>query len=171
MANVQATLRARMPLETDLALLADVLDREVDQNTPRGVYVTLFIGILDVERSTLRYVNAGHNPQFLLRARGGIQPLSSTGMPIALYAGHGYKESVVEISAGDLLFFYTDGLVETESEDGDMFGAEQLQALLEGAQREHIDTVLERVEAAASAFRGRAELFDDATMMALRIDA
>jgi serine phosphatase RsbU (regulator of sigma subunit) len=171
MANVQATLRARMPLETDLAQLADVLDREVDQNTPRGVYVTLFLGILDVERSTLRYVNAGHNPQFLLRARGGIQPLSSTGMPIALYAGHGYKESVVEISAGDLLFFYTDGLVETENEKGDMFGPEQLQTLLERAQREHIDTVLQRVEAAASAFRGRAELFDDATMMALRIDA
>jgi sigma-B regulation protein RsbU (phosphoserine phosphatase) len=171
MANVQATLRARMPLETDLAQLADVLDREVDQNTPRGVYVTLFLGILDVERSTLRYVNAGHNPQFLLRAPGGIQPLSSTGMPIALYAGHGYKESVVEISAGDLLFFYTDGLVETENEKGDMFGPEQLQTLLESTQREHIDTVLERVEAAVSAFRGRAELFDDATMMALRIDA
>ncbi len=87
MANVQATLRARLPLETDLARLADGLDRDVDQNTPQSVYVTLFLGILDVERSTLRYVNAGHNPQFLLRARGGIEPLSSTGMPIALYAG------------------------------------------------------------------------------------
>jgi serine phosphatase RsbU (regulator of sigma subunit) len=170
MANVQATLRARLPLEMDLAKLADGLDRDVDENTPRSVYVTLFLGILDVERSLLRYVNAGHNPQFVLRNRGGIEPLSSTGMPIALYAGHGYKEAVVQIGSGDLLFFYTDGLVETESDTGDMFGAERLQALLATEHAEGIDTVLERVEAAVRAFRGSAEVFDDATMMALRID-
>lgn len=171
MANVQATLRARLPLETDLARLADGLDRDIDQNTPKSVYITLFLGILDLEQSQLRYVNAGHNPQFLLRRRGGIEPLSSTGMPIALYAGQGYQESVVDVAAGDLLFFYTDGLVETENERGEMFGAERLQALLAAEHEQRIDTVLERVDAAVRSFRGRAEPFDDATMMALRIDA
>jgi serine phosphatase RsbU (regulator of sigma subunit) len=170
MANVQATLRARLPLETDLATLADGLDREVDQNTPHSVYVTLFLGILDVERSELRYVNAGHNPQFLLHAGGGTTPLSSTGMPIALYAGQGYTESVVPIASGDLLFFYTDGLVETENERGEMFGAERLEALLEVEHAEQIDAVLERTETAVRDFRGKAEPLDDATLMALRID-
>ncbi len=171
MANVQATLRARLPLETDLATLADGLDRDVDQNTPHSVYVTLFLGILDVVRSELRYVNAGHNPQFLLRAGGGLERLSSTGMPIALYAGQGYTEAVVNIASGDLLFFYTDGLVETENEHGDMFGAERLEALLEAEHAEIIDTVIERTEAAIRNFRGKAEPLDDATLMALRIDA
>ena len=170
MANIQATLRARLPLETDLARLADGLDREVDENTPHSVYVTLFLGILDIERSQLRYVNAGHNPQFLLHHRGGIEALSSTGMPVALYAGQGYQEAVVEIVAGDLLFFYTDGLVETENEQGEMFGADRLQTLLEVEHEQLIDTVLERVDAAVRGFRGGAEQFDDATMMALRID-
>ena len=169
MANVQATLRARLPLETELARLADGLDREIDANTPRGVYLTLFLGILDVERGVLQYVNAGHNPQFLFRAAGGLQPLSSTGMPIALYPEHGYTESVVEIGRGDLLFFYTDGLVETENEGGDMFGAERLEALLEAVHAHGIDKVLEEVEHAVRTFRGKAEPFDDATMMALRI--
>jgi serine phosphatase RsbU (regulator of sigma subunit) len=167
MANVQATLRARLPLETELARLAAGLDLEVDANTPGGVYLTLFLGILDVERGVLLYVNAGHNPQFLLRAGGGIQPLSSTGLPIALLPGHGYKESSVDIGKGDLLFFYTDGLVETENEAGDMFGAERLEALLEAEHAHGIDTVLERVERAIREFRGKAEPFDDATMMAL----
>jgi sigma-B regulation protein RsbU (phosphoserine phosphatase) len=117
----------------------------------------------------LQYVNAGHNPQFLLRAAGGLQPLSSTGMPIALYPEHGYTESVVEIGRGDLLFFYTDGLVETENERGDMFGAERLEALLEAVHAHGIDKVLEEVEHAVRTFRGKAEPFDDATMMALRI--
>ena len=171
MANVQATLRARLPLETDLARLADGLDRDVDENTPHSVYVTMFLGILDVERSTLRYVNAGHNPQFLIRERGGIEPLSSTGMPIALYAGQGYQEATIEVTAGDLLFFYTDGLVETENERGEMFGAERLQALLEAEHTQRVDMLLDRVDAAVRAFRGRAEPLDDATMMALRVDA
>jgi serine phosphatase RsbU (regulator of sigma subunit) len=169
MANVQATLRARLPLETELAQLADGLDREIDANTPGGVYLTLFLGILDVERGVLRYINAGHNPQFLLRRSGGIHPLSSTGLPIALYPGQGYKESQIETGAGDLLFFYTDGLVETENEQAEMFGAERLQMLLEAEHEHGVDTVLERVEEAVRTFRGKAEPFDDATMMALRI--
>jgi sigma-B regulation protein RsbU (phosphoserine phosphatase) len=91
-------------------------------------------------------------------------------MPIALYAGQGYKESAVDIAAGDLLFFYTDGLVETENEKGEMFSAERLQRLLEAEHTQRIETVLERVEETVRSFRGGAEPFDDATMMALRID-
>ena len=171
MANIQATLHARLPHETDLARLADRLDRELGQNTSGGVYLTLFLGILDMDGRVLRYVNAGHNPQFVIRARGGIEALSSTGMPIALYAGHGYTEARVELRANDLLFFYTDGLVETMNEAGDMFDAERLQALLEAAQTYDVNTVLARVEEQVTAFRGKTEPFDDATMMALRIGA
>jgi sigma-B regulation protein RsbU (phosphoserine phosphatase) len=169
MANIQATLRARLPHETDLAGLADRLDRELDQNTPGGVYLTLFLGILEADGRTLRYVNAGHNPQFVLRVSSGIIPLGSTGMPIALYAGHGYTEARVELAAGDLLFFYTDGLVETENEQSEMFSTERLQSILESERAESIDTLLHLVEQRVTAFRGRAEPFDDATLMALRI--
>ncbi len=169
MANIQATLRARLPHETELARLADKLDRELGQNTPGGVYLTLFIGILDMDGRVLRYVNAGHNPQFVIRARGGIEQLSSTGMPIALYAGHGYTEARAELHTGDLLFFYTDGLVETMNGAGDMFEVERLQTLLAAAQTHDVDAVLARIEEQVAAFRGETEPFDDATMMAMRI--
>jgi sigma-B regulation protein RsbU (phosphoserine phosphatase) len=167
MANVQATLRARLPLENDLAALAAGLDHEIDKTTPRAVYVTLFIGILEADGRTLRYVNAGHNPQFVLRRDGGIVPMSSTGLPIALFPDHGYRQATIDVAPGDLLFFYTDGLVETENEAGEMFGAERLQAILTREQDAGVDRVLERVEETVRAFRGRAEPFDDATMMAL----
>jgi len=169
MANIQATLRARLPHETNLATLADRLDREMDQNTPGGVYLTLFLGILESDGRLLRYVNAGHNPQFVLHGTSAISPLVSTGMPIALYAGHGYSEARVELGSGDLLFFYTDGLVETENERKEMFGAERLKAILDRERAEGIDAILARVEEHVKAFRGTAEPFDDATMMALRI--
>jgi len=127
------------------------------------------MAILDIDGRLLRYVNAGHNPQFVLHGAAGISPLASTGMPIALYAGHGYSEASVELAAGDLLFFYTDGLVETENEQKDMFGAERLEAILERVRTDGIDTILQTVEERVKAFRGSAEPFDDATMMALRI--
>jgi serine phosphatase RsbU (regulator of sigma subunit) len=169
MANIQATLRARLPHETDLAQLADRLDRELDQNTPGGVYLTLFLGILETDGRILRYVNAGHHPQFVLHASGGIASLGSTGMPIALYAGHGYRESRIDLGSGDLLFFYTDGLVETENERGEMFGAERLQSILESQRAQGIDALLHDIEQRVDAFRDGAEPFDDATLMALRI--
>jgi sigma-B regulation protein RsbU (phosphoserine phosphatase) len=133
------------------------------------VYLTLFLAILDRDARVLHYVNAGHHPQFVLREGGGIHAMRSTGLPIALFAGHGYRESRVELAAGDLLFFYTDGLVETENEAGEMFDAERLQALLVAEQGAGIDRVLERIENEVRAFRGGAEPFDDATMMALRV--
>jgi sigma-B regulation protein RsbU (phosphoserine phosphatase) len=171
MANAQATLRARLPLESDLAKLADEFDRELDRNTPRSVFLTLFIGILEDHGRVLRYVNAGHNPQFLIRRRGGIEPLSSTGLPIALYAGHGYAEARVSVEPGDLLFFYTDGLVEAENAAEDMFGADRLQQLLAEAQARDLSSILHLVEQRVRAFRGEVEPLDDATMMALRVTA
>jgi serine phosphatase RsbU (regulator of sigma subunit) len=169
MANVQATLRARLPLEGNLARLAAQLDREIDETTPGAVYLTLFLGILDVGGHELRYVNAGHNPQFVIRSDTGIVPMPATGLPIALYPGQPYEERVVPVGSGDLLFFYTDGLVEAEDEAGEMFGAERLQTILAAHQTEGVDTILEHVEEAAKRFRGATEPMDDATLMALRL--
>jgi sigma-B regulation protein RsbU (phosphoserine phosphatase) len=170
MANIQATLRARLPLELDLARLLETLDREVDESTPGGVYVTLFIGVLDTERRVLRYINAGHNPQFVLRPDGRLERLSSAGLPLGLLPGQGYAESRLVLDDADLLFFYTDGMVEAENERGEMFSSERLEALLIAEHQAGVGDLLERVERAVQDFRGRADLFDDATMMALRFD-
>jgi serine phosphatase RsbU (regulator of sigma subunit) len=168
MANVQATLRARLPLQDDLAALADLLDRELDVSTPGGVFVTLFLAILDEARE-LRYVNAGHNPQYVLRVDGRVERLSSTGLPIGLFGGHGYKEARVSLAPGDLLFFYTDGLVEAENDRGDQFGPERVEAILIEEHSRGIDVVLERIERDVNAFRGAVEPMDDATLMAMRV--
>ena len=133
------------------------------------MYATLFLGVLDPTTRSLRYVNAGHLPQFVLRDRGEIEALNATGLPIGLLAGRGYAERAVQVAEGDMIFFYTDGCVETESESDDMFGTERLEALLASCRGLGTDVVLQRVEGALKAFRGTREPFDDATMMAVRI--
>jgi serine phosphatase RsbU (regulator of sigma subunit) len=169
MANIQATLRARLQLESDLAKLADSVDRDIADNTPPEVYITLFVGLLDPPRRELQYVNAGHNPQFLLRADGGIDRLDSTGLPIGLLPGRGFEARTVAVEPGDLLFLYTDGAVEAPNEGGEFFDADRLQQALTAASAEGIDEVLVSVERAIRAFRGPADPADDATMLALRL--
>ena len=168
MANIQATLRARLPLEQDMASLADALDRELEASTPPEVYLTLFVGIVDTRKGELRYVNAGHNTQFVLRRESGLERMATTGMPLGLFAGHGYHERSVTLAEGDLLFFYTDGMVETENEAGEVWGVEHLEPLLVEGPNTDVDGVLARVEGAVRRFRGNAEPLDDATLMVLR---
>lgn len=170
MANVQATLRARLPHVANLAQLAAELDHEIDETTPGAVYLTLFLGILDATRHELRYVNAGHNPQFVVRHGGGVDAMPATGLPIGLYPGQPYMEETVSVADGDLIFFYTDGLTEAENAAGDMFGHDRLRASLAGEQTHGVDTVLEHVEQSVRAFRDGVEPRDDATMMALRVN-
>jgi sigma-B regulation protein RsbU (phosphoserine phosphatase) len=169
MANIQASLRTRLALGQDLSAIANALDADIDANTPGSVYATLFIAILDVPAHRLRYVSAGHHAQYILRRDGGLEGMPSTGMPIGMLSGHGYREGTVEVAEGDLLFFYTDGCVEAENAEGEMFGAERLEAVLRSAPATSADDALAVVERDVSAFRGAREPFDDATMMVVKV--
>jgi sigma-B regulation protein RsbU (phosphoserine phosphatase) len=167
MANVQASLRTRLALGQDLAAIAGELDVEIEASTPVPVYATLFVAIFDPRSRSLRYVNAGHHPQFVVRARGGLDRMPSSGLPIGLLAGHGYTEARVELQAGDRLFFYTDGCVEAEGPNDDMFGASRLEAVLTACGPD--DDLLAMVERAVTDFRAGRDLFDDITMMAVSV--
>ena len=166
---MQATLRARLPLERDLAKLAEQLDRDIASSTPPEVYLTLFMGILDQEKRELCYVNAGHNTQYALHFRGGLDRLESTGRPLGLLPGGGFGDRRVSLREGDSLFLYTDGLVEAENETGEEFGRVRLETILVGEHTLGLDHLIEVVDRAVRAYRGIREARDDATIVALKI--
>jgi serine phosphatase RsbU (regulator of sigma subunit) len=167
MANIQASLRTRFALGQDLAAIAREIDLDIEANTPGPVYATLFMGMFAPSTRVLRYVNAGHNPQYILRRDASLEQMSSSGLPVGLLAGRGYKEAHVDLLAGDRLFFYTDGCVEAENESGEMFGIERLEPILRASAGG--DDLLAQVEAAVRRFRGTREPFDDATMMVVSV--
>lgn len=172
MANIQASLRTRLALGQSLADIAEAIDRDLAGTATTRLYVTLFLGVFDPAIRRLLYVNAGHNPQFVLRPNQPIETMPATGIPIGLLAGRGYKQREVSLASGDLLFFYTDGCVETENESDEMFGNSRLETLLVSIATMGPVTperVLQQVEQSVTAFRGTREPFDDATMMAVRI--
>jgi serine phosphatase RsbU (regulator of sigma subunit) len=169
MANIQASLRTRLALGQDLSAIADEIDRDIEASSPGPVYATLFVGIFDPVSRRLRYVNAGHHPQFVLRRGGPLERMPATGLPVGLFAGRGYGEGTLQLDSGDVIFFYTDGCVEMENDAEDMFGSERLESLLVAAPAGTADDLLSRVESAVKSFRGLREPFDDATMMAVKV--
>ena len=169
MANIQATLRARLPIETDLCRLVGTLDQEVAGQTPAEAYLTLFVAILSRDGRRMRYANAGHNSQFLLRADHRAQRLVSTGRPLGLLPGGQYQTVEVDLESGDWLFLYTDGLVEAENSEGQEFGIERLEKLLVEVGPEKVDMILAEVEAQASLHRGGVEAQDDSTLLLLQV--
>ncbi len=171
MASLQATIRARLGAERNLARLVDALDREMGSEEPLAPYYTLFLGLLEGSTGRLRYVNAGHNTQVVLRRDGPADLLCSTGRPPGLYPGGGYEEGVVEMRDEDALFLFTDGLVETEDETGEPFGMSRLEALLKVHRGRDLVALLAQVDAAVREHRGPVEAADDATMVALRFSS
>ncbi len=169
MANAQAALRALLPLEPSLARLVIDLDREVAANTPSEVFLTLFAAVLEADGRALRWVNAGHNPPFVVRAGGGVERLEATGVPLGMFDGMHHDEQRTPVAPGDLLFFYTDGIVEAFDPQGEQYGTERLEELLATVKRSGVDAVLARVDDAVRAFRAGTEPSDDATMMVLRV--
>jgi sigma-B regulation protein RsbU (phosphoserine phosphatase) len=170
MANLQATLHARLPLETNLGRLAEQLDVEIEASTPTSSYLTLFMAVLDAQGRRLSYVNAGHQTQFVLRARGGVEPLESVGRPLGLLPGGGYEQRELELGEGDALFLFTDGLSESEDATGEPFG-DHLPELLGELKGRPTDEILAVVESAVLEHRQGAEAADDATMVVLALRA
>jgi serine phosphatase RsbU (regulator of sigma subunit) len=169
MANIQASLRTRFSLGQELTSLARELDSDISASTPDAVYATLFVALLDPVTRVLDYVNAGHNPQFVLRSSGGLERMHSTGLPIGLLPGRGYGQRRVDLASGDVLFFYTDGCVEAENPAGEMFGATRLEELIISRPASAADDLLAGVERALAEFRSGREPFDDATMMVVHV--
>ena len=168
MANLQAQLQAKLPLDEDLAQLATQLDQEIYSSTPAEAYLTLFMAVLRVKTATLSYVNAGHNaPVFL--ANGGSRLLESTGRPLGLLPGGSYRQESVSLSRGDGVFLFTDGLVEMENAAGEEFGASRLESMLVEMGSMDPGQWLIQVEEAVRLHRGATEALDDATLLVLKV--
>jgi serine phosphatase RsbU (regulator of sigma subunit) len=137
------------------------------------IFVTAFYGILDPASGVLTYCNAGHNPPYLLSAqnRDQVRVLPRTGMPLGIEADATWKSETVQLSPGDVLLLYTDGITEALDEQGEFFRSERLlevaQANLGRSAREIQDALLTEVHE----FMGRAPQFDDITLLIVARDS
>ncbi len=119
MSTLQTELRAYVRAETDLARLATELNARVTDVAPLGTYATLFLGILNIETGSLRYVNAGHLPPvWINRQLAEVREFEASGMPIGLLPGSEYESGSTVFARGERLAIFSDGVSEAENTAG-----------------------------------------------------
>lgn len=148
--------------------LAEV-NRGLVREKRSSMYATCFYGILDTRTGDFQYCNAGHNPPYVLRASGEVEPLPMTGgLPIGLFDKLPYTGGQATVGAGDTLFFYTDGVPEAVNTAEDEFSEERLVKLLAGGASRSCRDLIDHITDHHSVFTAGAPQFDDITMVALR---
>lgn len=134
-----------------------------------GMFVTAFYAILNILTGELVYCNAGHNQPVacLSGEKAKMLPLTG-GMALGVMPGYAYAERTLQLSGGDSLFFYTDGVTEAMNRAGELWGDQRLVETCERLRGLEPEAVVAAVSDALAAFVGEAEPSDDITMMALR---
>lgn len=168
-ANVQSSLRTAMLFAgNDCARTLNAVNHEVYASSVEGRFATLFYGLIDTATKTLRYVNAGHNPPLVIRKDGSIAFLEAGGAPVGIFGDWSYEEGKFQLTSGDLIVAYTDGVTEATNSSGEYWGVEGLAKAVDSSDTKSVDDLVTAVFSAMDEFsNGKQE--DDATVAVLRI--
>ncbi len=133
-----------------------------------GLFVTAWMGVLEITSGKLTYVNAGHNPPLIKRANGEFEYLRErTGFVLAGMDGIKYRQNNLELHPGDRIFLYTDGVTESTNEHEELYGEERLQHFLNNHETGNTEEVLDSLRKDLRDFSNEAPQFDDITMLLL----
>ena len=133
-----------------------------------GMFVTAWMGLLNVKTGMMTFANAGHNPPLLRRADGSFEYLKSrAGFVLAGMEGIRYRRNELQLNPGDQIYLYTDGVTEATDAAQTLYGEQRLLDLLNAHHGACAKAICEAVKADVDTFVGEAEQFDDITMLCL----
>ena len=151
--------------------VADVLantNEALCADNQADMFVTIWLGVLEISTGKLVAANAGHEYPAIKRANGRFELLKDKhGLMVGIMEGVRYKEYELMLDPGDKIFVYTDGVPEATALDEEMFGFERMLDALNAQPDATAEQLLHNVQAAVDTFVGSAEQFDDLTMLCL----
>jgi serine phosphatase RsbU (regulator of sigma subunit) len=171
MAMSKTLIRAEAERSRNPAEILCKVNNDLARENSQCLFVTLFLAVLDRRSRVLRYANGGHNPPYVVRSDGSVEPLPILQSPaLGIIENAVYQEQSIQLDTGDALFAYSDGVTEAENSASEMFGEARLEAALQGsigvAAVDFTGGLLAELETFA---RGAGQA-DDITMLLLRMD-
>ena len=136
------------------------------ENNESGMFVTAWMGILDLTTGKMQFANAGHNPPLLKRANGDFEYLKvRAGFVLAGLEGTQYRVSELTLYPGDRIFLYTDGVTEATNKENEFYGEDRLSDFMNQNADIEAVSLLPKIKDDIDSFVGEAPQFDDITML------
>jgi sigma-B regulation protein RsbU (phosphoserine phosphatase) len=170
MAATAAALRLEANHDRNMLQQVERLNAEIGAVSDPERYVTLLVAEIDVHKRTLQYVNCGHNPALLFRATTGtLTRLNSSCPPIGLSPDEICELASADLTAGDVVVFYTDGVTEAQNRLGEEFGMERLSAMVRRGSSLSAEDLMVDIYNTAADFCGD-NFNDDVTILVVKCD-
>ncbi|MCI7760469.1 MAG: SpoIIE family protein phosphatase [[Eubacterium] saphenum] len=139
------------------------------ENNDAAMFVTAWMGVLDIKTGLVEFANAGHNPPLIRHKDGSFEYLKSrAGFVLAGMEGLKYRKNELQLGEGDEVFLYTDGVTEATNSENELYGEERLLNFMNTLYDLPAEAVCNAVKADVDAFVGEAPQFDDITMVYLK---
>ncbi|MDO4815796.1 MAG: SpoIIE family protein phosphatase [Bacillota bacterium] len=141
-------------------------NQELCESNEAGMFVTAWIGIIDLKTGLVSFSNAGHNPPLVRKKNGEFTYLrSKPGFVLAGMEGVRYRKNEVCLEPGDVIFLYTDGVTEATNASSELYGEERLEKKLNSLYTADVEVLCRGVKSDIDVFVGEAPQFDDITML------
>jgi sigma-B regulation protein RsbU (phosphoserine phosphatase) len=145
------------------------VNRDLSLDNPSLMFVTLFLGILNVRTGELEYSSGGHDPAFIIRTSGDVVPLELTdGVMLGVQEDLTYQARKTVLQKGETIFLYTDGVTDAKNPEDQLFSDERLLQALSRLQERDITSMVHSIRSEIETFSKETPQYDDITMLALR---
>ena len=132
------------------------------------MFITLWVGVLDLTNGEMTYISAGHNPPVIIQNAHAAYLTGKSGLVLAGVEGMPYKEHTLTLEKGDMLYLYTDGVTEADNAEKELYGEERLLACFDKAEELSAEQIIQTVKQSVDAFVDGNTQFDDMTMLCFR---
>ena len=171
MAIIQALFRNIASREDNPSHIMKRLNETACRNNKANIFVTLFVGVLDLPTGHLHYCNAGHELPIMIRTQNSKAEISNLeakpNLPVGLFEDFEYEMQTMQMQPGSALFLYTDGLTEARNAKGKLFGRDRVGQMIAEAGTTNPKQLVEAAIECWQKFIGETEQSDDLTLLAL----
>jgi hypothetical protein len=165
MSMTQAVFRSAASHLNDPSRIVHSMNKQASRGNETGMFVTLFVGVLDLASGKLRYCNAGHEHPLVITGNTVRTLKAKSHLPIGAMEGTRYVEQETQLAPGDMVMLFTDGLTEAMNSDNALFGRDRVAQVISGDSPQQL---LDNMSQAVADFVRNAEQSDDLTMLAIR---
>lgn len=165
MSMTQAVFRSAASHLNDASRIVHSMNKQASRGNDAGMFVTLFVGVLDLSTGMLRYCNAGHEHPLVVTGKSVRTLNAKSSLPIGAMEETCYVEQETQLAPGDMVMLFTDGLTEAMNSENALFGRERVAQVISGETPQQL---LDNMSQSVAGFVRGAEQSDDLTMLAIR---